>query len=146
MNPLMIGLATVVLGVLVMPRTEDPPPARTSESLSQERQEMPEIDTILRYRPWHHEFMDPNSPAAGSRNFRHYDQVGPTAEFMPASGHYQNENPPHITARIGNGGQPDRAEQIAAYNAGTARYSALQSHMDNYGRPMMGFGMGFGFR
>ncbi len=106
----------------------------------------PEIDSILNHRPWHHEFMDPKSPAAGGQGYRNPGNVGRTNELYQPGDKFQNDSPKHVTAKIGLGGVPDRAEQLAAFNAGTARYNALQTHMDRYGRPMAGFGMGFGFR
>ena len=42
------------------------------------------------------------------------------------------------------GGAPDRAEQIAAYNAGTQRYNSIQRSIDNYARPYYGYGFGVG--
>lgn len=102
--------------------------------------------SILRYRAWHEEF----TPNARPENagFRNPGNVGRNAEYYPPGNQFQNPQQAgssHITARIGNGGAPDRAEQLASYNAGTARYNALQTHIDRYGRPMRGFGFGFGF-
>lgn len=103
---------------------------------------LPEVDSILRHRAWHDDF----TPAApGSSGYRNPNNVGRSNEYYLPGDKFQNANPQHITAKIGLGGVPDRAEQIAAFNAGTARYNALQTHIDRYGRPTMGFGMGFGF-
>src|SRR5690606_15735959 len=102
--------------------------------------------SILRYRAWHEDFT-PGQPHSQA-GFRNPGNVGRTAEYYPPGNQFQNPQQAggeRVTARIGNGGVPDRASQIAAYNAGTSRYNALQTHIDRYGRPMRGFGMGFGF-
>ena len=102
--------------------------------------------SILRHRAWHEEFMPDQAPQRAG--FRNPGNVGRNAEYYPPGNQFQNPQQAgsrHITAQIGNGGVPDRASQIAAYNAGTQRYNALQTHIDRYGRPMHGFGMGFGF-
>jgi hypothetical protein len=105
----------------------------------------PPHSSILRLRPWHEEFV-PQEQRAKSYGFRNPGGVGRMAEYYPPGDQFQNNAPAHITARTGQGGgAPDRSEQLQAQSVGTARYSALQSHIDTYGRPMMGFGMGFGF-
>jgi hypothetical protein len=100
--------------------------------------------SVIRHNPWPY----PPSPRNADYGFRNPGGVGRNAEYYPPGDRFQNDSPRNITAQIGNGGQPDRAEQIAAYNAGTARYRALQSHMDRYAHPFgfgYGFGMGYGF-
>jgi len=102
--------------------------------------------SILRHRAWHDEYT-PRQPYAPQAGFRNPGGVGRYAEYYPPGNQFQNPQQPggqHVTARIGLGGVPDRAEQLAAYSAGTARYNALQTHIDRYGRPMNGFGLGFG--
>lgn len=99
--------------------------------------------SVLRHNPW------PYAPAPNRDfGFRNPGGVGRTAEYYPPGDRFQNDSPRVITAQIGNGGQPDRQEQIQAYNAGTARYNALQSHIDSYAHPFgfgYGFGLGYGF-
>jgi hypothetical protein len=116
-------------------------PAPKPGTSSSSSQVLPEVDSILRHRAWHHEFTPGNQQAG----FRNPGNVGRVNEYYPPGDRFQGAAQPHITARIGLGGVPDRNEQLAAYNAGTARYNAIQTHIDRYGRPMMGFGMGFGF-
>jgi len=100
---------------------------------------------VLENNPWPY-------PSARAHNsdygYRNPGGVGRKAEYYPPGDRFQNDSPRTITARIGNGGQPDRAEQIAAYNAGTFRYNAIQSHIDRYAHPFgfgYGFGLGYGF-
>lgn len=101
--------------------------------------------SILRERPWHEEFV-PDSQRNASYGVRNPGGVGRFAEYYPPGNRFQNDSPAHITARTGvGGGAPTLADQRAAQAVGTARYSALQTHIDTYGRPMMGFGLGFGF-
>lgn len=158
----LLGCIAALIGfVLILPaaRAQDQPQASATASAASPgtgSMVSPEVDSILKHRAWHHEYMDRNSPAAGGsgsvaaannrEGYRNPNNVGRTNEPYLPGDKFQNDSPKHITAQIGLGGVPDRAEQIAAFNAGTARYSAIQSHIDSYGRPMMGFGMGFGFR
>lgn len=101
--------------------------------------------SILRVRPWHEDYV-PDAQKAASYGVRNPGGVGRYAEYYPPGNQFQNANPTHITARTGvGGGAPSLADQRAAQAVGTATYSALQTHIDTYGRPMMGFGMGFGF-
>lgn len=101
--------------------------------------------SILRARPWHEDYV-PESQKAASYGVRNPGGVGRFAEYYPPGNQFQNAAPAHITARTGvGGGAPSLADQRAAQAVGTATYSALQTHIDTYGRPMMGFGMGFGF-
>ena len=51
----------------------------------------------------------------------------------------------YIDATFGGGGIPDRNEQLAAQSLGVAKYSALQSHIDNMARPTFGVGFFGGF-
>jgi hypothetical protein len=100
--------------------------------------------SILAHRDWSYRSND-------TYGFRNPGGVGRVAEYYPPGDRFQNEAPRHITAQIGNGGQPDRNEQLQAQQIGIQRYNALQSHIDRYGAPFgygYGFGMyyGFGFR
>jgi len=99
---------------------------------------------VLRHDPW------PYAPAAGNSDYgyRNPGGVGRHSEYYPPGDRFQNNSPRAVTAQIGNGGQPDRQEQLQSYNSGTARYNALQSHIDRYAHPFgfgYGFGMGYGF-
>jgi hypothetical protein len=102
----------------------------------------PPHPSILRVRPWHEDYLPPDNRDYG---FRNPGGVGRRAEYYPPGDKFQNDSPRHITARIGLGGQPDRAEQLQAQAVGGANYNYLQSHIDRYGRPAWGFGWGFGF-
>lgn len=98
--------------------------------------------SILRHKSWHEEFV-PSSQREYA--YRNPGGVGRRAEYYPPNNQFQNDSPRHITAKIGNGGQPDRAEQLQAQLVGGANYNYLQTHIDRYGRPAFGFGMGFGW-
>ena len=133
-----IVFGCLTLGVAVAAPAQDtdpasagaypPPPARSG--------------SILRQHPWHEDFMP-----SRSYGFRNPGGVGRMAEYYPPGDHFQNERDgaPHVTARIGLGGVPDRSEQLQSQAVGTQRYNALQMHIDRYGRPQWGFGYGFGF-
>ena len=78
--------------------------------------------------------------------FRNPGGVGRHAEYYPPGNRFQEENDPVRVARFDQGGgAPDRQEQIEAYNAGTARYNAIQGHIDrNANRMYFGYGFGMG--
>jgi hypothetical protein len=143
---LFIALALGVLSPEI--RAQTPPPANAAaitapppipDTPSSSSGVLPEVESLIQHKAWHTDLV--RQPAG----FRNPGGAGRTNEFMPADNQFQNPGRARPAANY-RGGIPDRAEQIAAYNAGTARYSAIQNHIDNYGRPMMGFGMGFGFR
>jgi hypothetical protein len=72
--------------------------------------------------------------------------VGRVAEYYPAGDKFQNSFArSSADARIGLGGVPDRNEQLQAQRVGTGYYNMLMTHIDRYGSPYMGFGMGFGW-
>jgi len=76
--------------------------------------------------------------------FRNPGGVGRYSEYYPPGDRFQQNNDPVKVAKFDQGGgAPDRQEQIEAYNAGTARYNAIQRHIDRYGSRMY-FGFGFG--
>lgn len=77
--------------------------------------------------------------------FRNPGGVGRYAEYYPPGDRFQSggTDPVTVAKFDQGGGAPDRQEQIQAYNAGTARYNAIQSHIDRYGSRMY-FGYGFG--
>ena len=140
-----VGSALVVTGLMVSlavaqaPRSSTTSPAPSSSSATHSGHQ-----SVIRHNPW------PYQPARGSSDYgyRNPGGAGRSAEYYPPGDRFQNDSPRNITAQIGNGGQPDRQEQIQAFNAGTARYSALQSHIDRYAQPFgygYGFGMGYGF-
>jgi hypothetical protein len=142
------GLSLAAFAIDASAQTPKPPPANAAAitapppipaSPGDSPNVLPEVESILRHRPWHEQYA--RQPAG----FRNPGDAGRTNSYYPADNQFQN--PGH--ARAGAtylGGIPDRNEQLAAYNAGTARYSAIQNHIDSYGRPSFGFGMGFGFR
>lgn len=79
--------------------------------------------------------------------FRNPGGVGRYAEYYPPGDRFQSggTDPVKVARFDQGGGAPDRQEQIQAYNAGTARYNAIQRHIDSYGNRMFfGFGMGMG--
>jgi hypothetical protein len=53
-------------------------------------------------------------------------------------------HPTHQT-RFDKGAGPDRAEQIAAFQAGQMRTRNIQNNINAYGRPYAAYGAGFGF-
>ena len=57
----------------------------------------------------------------------------------------QVDNHPAQVAGFGNGGIPDRNEQIAAQQAGQARSRDIQDNINAYGRPYGAIGAGFGY-
>lgn len=52
---------------------------------------------------------------------------------------------PNPTGRFDSGGGPDRAEQIAAQQAGTQRAQLTQETINTFGRPYGAYGAGLGF-
>ncbi len=76
------------------------------------------------------------NPGGVGRYSEYYDPNTPTSQV---------DLHPMPVARFDSGGGPDRAEQIAAYEAGTARSGNLQRHIDAYGAPYGAFGAGFGY-
>jgi len=77
--------------------------------------------------------------------FRNPGGVGRYSEYYPPGNRFQSggTDPVKVAKFDQGGGAPDRQEQIQAYNAGTARYNAIQQHIDRYGSRMF-FGYGFG--
>lgn len=70
--------------------------------------------------------------------------VGRYAEYYPAGVPFQQGQDPVRVATFGTGGgYPSRMEQLQAQQIGIQRYNAIQQHIDNYGRPYIGFGYGF---
>lgn len=114
-------------------------------------------NSILRQRPWHEDFVPDaqrpysyrsHAPANQEAGFRNPGGVGRRAEYYPPGDQFQVQVPttaPHVTARIGLGGVPDRNEQLRSQSVGTAYYGMLQNHIDMYGSPRFGFGFGFGW-
>lgn len=79
--------------------------------------------------------------------FRNPGGVGRYAEYYPPGDRFQSggTDPVKVARFDQGGGAPDRQEQIEAYNAGTARYNAIQRHIDSYSNRMFyGFGFGMG--
>lgn len=82
-----------------------------------------------------------------SGGFRNPGGRGRYAEYFPAGDDYHDRTATDPVRRAKfdqGGGAPDRAEQIAAYNAGTQRYNAIQRSIDSYARPYWGVGFGAG--
>jgi hypothetical protein len=101
-----------------------------------------QASSSIAHRSW------PYQPSNEGYGFRNPGGVGRMAEYYPPGDRFQNDSPRHVTAQIGNGGQPDRNEQLQAEAVGVQRYNALQSHIDRYGAPFgfgYGWGMGYGF-
>ncbi|WP_165250010.1 hypothetical protein [Paludisphaera soli] len=79
--------------------------------------------------------------------FRNPGGRGRYAEYYSAGDdfHDRTARDPVQRAKFDQGGgAPDRAEQIAAYNAGTQRYNSIQRSIDSYARPAWGMGFGVG--
>jgi hypothetical protein len=132
-------IATSAAGQAPAPaKRVQPPPTRAPRPAAprQVAQNYSEPDSILAHRSWSYRSND-------TYGFRNPGGVGRVAEYYPPGDRFQNDNPRHVTAQIGNGGQPDRNEQLQAQMVGVQRYNALQSHIDRYGAPF-GFGYGFG--
>jgi hypothetical protein len=150
-RPALVALALLMpapFATAQVPAAPAPVPATATARETPRRESFADLpaphSSILRVRPWHEEFVPPEQRAK-SYGWRNPGGVGRMAEYYPPGNTFQNNAPAHITARTGQGGgAPDRSEQLQAQAVGTATYSALQSHIDTYGRPMMGFGMGFG--
>jgi hypothetical protein len=98
--------------------------------------------SAVRPRYWHEDFMP-----SQSYGFRNPGGVGRMSEYYPPGVQFQNEREgtPHVTARIGLGGVPDRREQLQSQVVGTVRSNALQMHTDRYGAPQPGYGLGYGY-
>jgi hypothetical protein len=92
--------------------------------------------SILRQRPWHDDFVPRAAPASPGE--------GRLADFTTPGETFQNPGGRRTAARFDSGGRPNRSEQLQSQMVGIQRYSALQSHIDKYGTPRFGFGMGFG--
>lgn len=144
------GLLPVVLAIFpAVALAQDDPAGGDSASAARRAappssfaQLPPPHSSILRVRPWHEQYIPPENRDYGYRN---PGGVGRRAEYYPPGDKFPNETPRHVTARIGNGGQPDRAEQLQAQAVGGANANYLQSHIDMYGSPRFGFGYGFGW-
>lgn len=80
-----------------------------------------------------------------SFGYRNPGGVGRFSEYYPPGDQFQNPTRGRRQAATYGIGMPTRSEQLASYNAGTARYNALQRHIDRYGSPRIGWGWGFGF-
>jgi hypothetical protein len=79
--------------------------------------------------------------------FRNPGGTGRYLEYYPPGNQFQSDQArdPVKVATFGQGGIPDRAEQLAAQQIGIQRYNAIQQHIDNYARPYFGYGLGVGF-
>ena len=144
---MMVLTSTVVRSQVPAPPaprpTQDQPPPPT-EIRSYASVPSPH-NSILRQRPWHEDFLGDRPRYYG---FRNPGGIGRMAEVYGPDNQFQLQVPrtaEHITAKIGLGGVPDRNEQLRSQMVGTAYYNSLQTHIDRYGRPMFGFGLGFGF-
>jgi hypothetical protein len=95
--------------------------------------------TVLRHYPY-------SASSEYSYGFRNPGGVGRFEEYYPPGNSFQNggRDPVSVAGFDKNIPVGSIDEQAMAYNAGTARYSAIQQHMDNFARPMGGFGWGYG--
>ena len=76
------------------------------------------------------------NPGGVGRYAEYYTANTPTSQY---------ERQPRPAARIGNGGVPDRASQIAAFQAGQMRTRNIQNNINTYGRPYAAYGFGLGY-
>ena len=88
---------------------------------------------------------DPYDSPEDSFGYRNPGGVGRMNEYYPPGDQFQSPGQRGRPAATHGLGATSRAEQLASYNAGTARYNAIQGHIDRYGSPRIGFGWGFGF-
>lgn len=77
--------------------------------------------------------------------FRNPGGVGRMLEYYPPDNEFQNPGSPVQTAQFDQGpAATQRSMQLQSQAIGIQRYNAIQSHIDRYGAPMMGWGWGFG--
>jgi hypothetical protein len=76
--------------------------------------------------------------------FRNPGNVGRHAEYYYPGEQFQVQGDPVKVAQFGVGGYPSRSEQLAAQQVGISRYNSIQQHIDNYARPVWGYGFGVG--
>ena len=130
-----------------------PPPAASPSASAQPTPPYPEHirpqahypqqrRSVVHHYPYPYPEYYHGEPTAG---FRNPGGRGRYAEFYTGDEGSRPAVDPVRRAQFDQGGgAPDRAEQIAAYNAGTQRYNAIQQHIDNYARPYWGVGFGVG--
>ncbi len=98
--------------------------------------------SIVQHYPYPYPAYYHGESAAG---FRDPESRGRFEEYYtPEDLKTQGRDPTQVATFDRSNGAPDRAEQIAAYNAGTQRYNAIQRHIDSYARPYWGYGFGVG--
>lgn len=144
---LLLALPSALLPLLALAQDPTPDggrkPVKPAASRPISYGELPvQHNSILRVKPWHEDYIPPENRSYGYRN---PGGVGRMAEYYPPNDQFQSGNRPHITAKIGLGGQPDRNEQLRSQSVGTAYYGMLQQHIDMYGSPRFGFGFGMGW-
>jgi hypothetical protein len=87
-----------------------------------------------------------SDPLASQGRFANPGGVGRYSEYYTANTPTGQFNPrPTPLARFDRGGGPDRAEQIASFNAGQRRAANIQNNINAYGRPYAAYGAGFGY-
>ncbi len=97
--------------------------------------------SIVHHYPYPYPGYYNNDETAG---FRNPGGVGRYAEYYPPGNQFQVQGDPVRVAQFGVGGYPSRAEQLQAQQIGISRYNSIQNHIDNYARPMYGYGFGVG--
>jgi len=100
--------------------------------------------SIVHHNPYPYPNFYQNDATAG---FRNPGGTGRYREYFPPGNQFQlnQERDPVQVARFDQGGgAPDRAEQLQAESVGIAKYNSIQQHIDNYARPLFGFGFGVG--
>jgi hypothetical protein len=87
-----------------------------------------------------------NDPMTIPGRFANPGGVGRYAEYYTANTPTSQVDlhPIHPT-RFDRGGGPNRAEQIAAFQAGQMQTRNIQNNINAYGRPYGAYGAGFGF-
>jgi hypothetical protein len=101
--------------------------------------------SIVHHYPYPYPGYYHSDPGAGWRN---PGGVGRYSEYYSSYGPYQMTQPerdPVRVATFGDGGIPDRDEQMRAVQIGAMRNNSIQQHIDNYARPYYGYGFGVGY-
>ena len=84
-------------------------------------------------------------PPAAQGRFANPGGVGRFSEYYtPYTPTSPADARPTRVARFDQGGGPDRAEQIAAFQAGQMRTRNIQNNINAYGRPYGAYGAGLG--
>lgn len=148
------ALAQTPPGTNSQPATPAKPAAKQAATSSNTTRKLPVTRTqaqprrrsVVHHYPYPYPGYYRNDRTAGWRN---PGSVGRYAEYYPPGDQFQinqaGERDPVGVATFGDGGIPDRNEQLRALQIGVQRDNAIQNHIDNYARPYAGYGMGVGY-